>query len=270
MTQKIPNPPLYYVVGQIKFAPILAMDEYIKQIQNLLRQKGFIHFETHEASQLTFSTSQKNETPPEPKVIRATTWLFSDAQRASGYILTNSSIVFHTTEYETHDEFIAALLLGFGIAKEAANISGLERIGIRYLNAIWPNSNEAVDDYLPSNIHGFNFGNDRKYALSEAVFETNVQPLIQQGVLRLRVLQMQSIFGYPPDLIPIGLNPQNKFNIDASRPHGLIDIDHFVEGEMIINIDNIKSQLISLHKEIHEIFESVTTDHAKISWNTSK
>lgn len=263
MNEKMSNAPVYYALAQAQFNPVAAMAKYVDEIQDRLRREGYPLFEPQQLTQLQLVAPGQGA---EPQVAHTTTWLITRADRTAGFILSASAITFHTTHYETHDEFIPQLLLGLEAVHSVVKLDHASRLGLRYLNAIQPKPTETVDQYLVDGLHGVRFEAKQRYALNETVFETTPGPLAPNGTLVARVHRMTSPLGYPPDMVPNGLVPMPKFAVTEVRPHGIIDIDHFVEGRLPLNFTNLADQCLSLHAMIKQVFGAMVTDHARSNW----
>lgn len=265
MSEKMSNAPVYYALAQAQFNPVAAMAKYVDDVQDLLRREGYTLFEPQEVAQLQFITSA-GQAAAEPKVIQLTTWLITKPDRSAGFILGQSSLTYHTTHYETSNEFLPELLRGLRAVHQVVNLEHLSRLGLRYLDAIIPAEDESVDHYLADGLHGVRFGAPQRYALNESVFETGTGPLLAKGTLVARVHRATAALGFPPDMVPNGLVPMPRFEITEPVQHAVIDADHYVEGRMPLDFDRIESQLISLHSGIRLAFEAITTEYAKTAW----
>lgn len=262
MSEKMSNAPVYYALAQVQFNPVAAMAKYVDEVQDILRREGYTLFEPQEVRQLQF-TSIPGETPAEPKLTQMNTWLITKADRSSGFILGQSSLTYHTTHYETSDEFLPELLRGLKAVHRVVNLDHLSRLGLRYLDAVLPKACEPVELYLADGLRGIGFGATQRYALSESVFETESGPLLPQGTLVARVHRATSFLGYPPDMMPNGLVPMTRFESKNMISHAIIDTDHFVEGKMPLDFEKIHAQFVRLHATIKLAFEATTTDHAR-------
>ncbi len=257
------NAPVYYALTQARFNTIAAMSKYVSEIQDRFRRRGYILFEAHQVTQLQLSNAPQRD---EPQVTSTTSWLITKENRSAGFILTTSSLAFHTTHYDTHEEFLPELLQGLQIVHEVVNLDQISRLGIRYLDAVLPLKNEHVKKYLVDGLHGIDFHAKQDYSLNESIFQTDSGPLLTRGKLISRVIQLTSILGYPPDILPHGLVQKESFEVKEACPHAIIDTDHFVEGSMPLDFEKINEQLLSLHAVIKQIFEATTTEHAKSVW----
>lgn len=260
------NAPVYYALAQAQFNPIPAMqNKYIDDIQDALRKKGYPLFEQHDMTHVQFFGA--GQEPPKPEIRQTQNWIISKANRSAGFILGTSSIVYHTTHYETHEEFLPELMLGLKIVHKAVNLDHVSRLGLRYLDAVLPNDGETVPQYLQDGLRGITVsGKSPKYAMNESIFETKTAPLITNGTLVARVYQATASLGYPQDIVPHGLVPKRCFENTGILSHAVIDTDHFVEGQMPIELDKIEAQLISLHQGIKDSFLASVTDHARNVW----
>jgi len=266
MSQKMNNAPVYYALAQAKFNPIAAMAKYIGDVQDILRQEGYTLFDPKHSMKLEIVTPPGQEQAG-PQVEQSTSWLISKADRTAGFIVSPSAITFHTTHYETHKEFITALLLGLETVTNVVKLDHVSRLGVRYLDAVLPVGAETVEQYLASGLHGVSFSAVPRRAMTESVFETACGPLVSKGTLVARVYQLTAALGYPPDMIPNGLLPMPKFDIKQPHAHAVIDMDHFVEDSMPLDFEKLNKQLGSLHDTISLAFRAITTDHARLVWD---
>lgn len=261
---KMANAPVYYALAQAQFNPILAMGKYINEIQDRLRRKGYVLFETQQITQLELGKVPGQD---EPTVEKATSWLIIKEDRTAGFILTPSSLTFHTTHYETRDQFVPELVHALKAVHEVVSLDHLTRLGLRYLDAVLPSVNEAVSQYLVNGLYGIDFAAKKDYSLSEFAFQTESEPLITTGKLVVRVVQLASLLGYPPGLVPYGLVSMKRFTVNEPIAHAIIDTDHYVEGHMSLDFGKVEEQLFSLHAKIKGAFEAIITDHARSAWS---
>ena len=265
MSEKMSNAPVYYALAQAQFNPVAAMAKYVDEVQDHLRREGYTLFEPQQVTHLQFA-SHLGQAPTEPQVAQTTSWLITNADRTAGFILSASSITFHTTHYETSSEFIPELLRGLKAVHEVVKLVHIGRLGLRYLDAVLPQPGETVDQYLADGLHGVRFSANLRYALNESVFETESGPLLPKGTLVARVHRTVSPLGYPPDMVPNGLVPMPKFDIKDVLHHAVIDTDHFVEGRIPLDFDKIDEQLTALHATIKLVFEATISPHAQAVW----
>lgn len=265
MSEKMSNAPVYYALAQAHFNPVAAMAKYVDQIQDQLRREGYPLFEPQQFTQLIVPGPGQAQ-PPAPQVQQAISWLITRSDRAAGFILEPSTITYHTTDYQTHNEFIPELLRGLAAVHAAVSLDHVSRLGLRYLDAVLPRFGETTETYLDDGLHGIEFDAVRRQAMTESVFSTHTSPLISNGTLVVRVYRMLAPLGFPPDMLPNGLAVLPKFVINDPAEHAVIDTDHYVEGRMPVEMEKLNEQLLSLHTTIKSVFDATITDHARKAW----
>jgi uncharacterized protein (TIGR04255 family) len=256
------NAPVYYALAQAQFNPVAAMAKYVDEIQDIFRHQGFTLFDTQHISELQFVGQNASN----PELRQVTNWVITKADRTAGFILGSSSMIYHTTHYDTRNDFLPELIQGLNAVHEVVTLDHIARLGLRYLDAVLPSKGETVSQYLVEGLNGISFGAKQRYAMSESVFDTETAPLVQSGTLVSRVYRGEGSLGFPPDLIPYGLQTMSRFQIAEEVSHAIIDTDHFVEGTMPVDFDRIKEQLASLHAIIKQSFEATITPFAKEAW----
>jgi uncharacterized protein (TIGR04255 family) len=266
MSEKMSNAPVYYALAQAQFNPVAAMSKYADEIQDRLRKSGYNMYLAQEATRLQI-TANVGQPSSEPHITTVTSWLISKADQRSGFILGQNSLTYHTTSYETCDEFIPELLHGLKTVHEVTNLDFISRLGLRYLDAVIPNDDETVDQYLNEGLHGISFSANQSYMLNESVYETKTEPLVRAGTLVARVHRATGVLGYPPDMTPSGLIALPKFSDNRVVNHAVIDTDHFVEGGMPLDFESINKQLVSLHNGIKLAFNAIVTPYALDRWS---
>ena len=138
---------------------------------------------------------------------------------------------------------------------------------MRYLNAVLPKKDETVNQYLFSGLHGITFDKPMRYSLSESLFETEVESSPFKGNLVNRVHNRIGPLGYPADILPNNLARMKQFANTENIRHAVIDIDHYIEGQIPLNMERAETQLISLHLGIKSAFFANVTDFAISAWD---
>jgi uncharacterized protein (TIGR04255 family) len=266
VSERMSKAPVYYALAQAQFNPVAAMSKYIEQVQDSLRRDGFTLYEPQQITHLQL-TAGPDQAQGEPVVSQKTSWFISRSDRMSGFILNASSISFHTTHYETHQQFIPQLIYGLRSIHEIVSLEHVSRLGLRYLDAVLPEEGETVDQYLESGLHGIHFEAEPRYSLSESAFNTKLDAVVPNGTLVARIHRLNSVLGYPPDMIPTSLVQMERFTLQDAQPHAIIDTDHFVEGIISLDFNAIENQLTELHKFIKSIFYSTVTGFAREKWS---
>ena len=266
MGKKLLNAPVYYALAQVHFNPIAAMDKYVNEIQDKLRNKGYTLFNPDQITQLQFAGGI-DQGAYAPTLAEITEWLISKSDQTAGFILASSSITFHTTHYNTSAEFIPDLIAGLKSVHKVVNLDHISRLGLRYLDAIVPEDDETLEQYLSDALHGIQINATRDYALTESVFSTEYDARIDKGKLVARVYRATSPIRFPPDIRPRELILNDAFNFSEVQNHAIIDIDHYIKSQIPLDLERISEQLGLLHAGVREVYEATVTDRALNMWS---
>jgi uncharacterized protein (TIGR04255 family) len=264
MGTKMKSAPVYFTIAQVRFNPILSLEAYAPQIQERLRKEGFPDFKKGFLAtiSLNVNVSPSSEgSPPQLPMAQTTRYLFGNMESTSGFILDQGALSFQTTEYDVFETFVADFLKGLQAVNEAVNLSYTDRIGLRYLDAVFPKSGETIRDYLSASILG----------LTEKIDDTIVHSFSETLVkrenvnVRSRVIIQDGEMGFPPDLQPMTLKVGERFGQLRGR-HAIIDTDGWSESRETFNLDRIREQLDLIHSGIDKTFRASVTENALKAW----
>lgn len=259
MSPKMNFAPMFYTLAQIKFNPIEQMANYVPQLQDALRRSGYPDFRSE--TQLALDVRRLDKEQPEVKSQQNIRWSFSNSQRTEGYLLLSNALVFHTTLYDSFDEFSEKLISGLNLIHELIRLAYIERIGLRYLNAIVPENDKELGKYLNPALLGFSaiINGSLKHNFTEIM--TNVD----NGTLVARAVIIEGGLAVPPDLSPLLLEIQPKFSMHTGRT-GTLDVDYFVETRFDFDVQPVKSQLLKSHDVLVDTFRAAISDYAWEVW----
>ncbi len=260
---KMSNAPVFYAMAQVHFAPF-AVATYSSLFHDAVRAK----FPLKSASVIRRLELTQSGNMPSAQINDSTLWLLTAADQHSGLILDDSTLTYHTTRYDTKMPFIDELVEALGHLHKIAKLDHLSRLGMRYLDAVFPKASHRIDEYLVAAVHGVSKPPlERSQAMCESIFRTQCRPLIDEGTLVSRVYQLHGKLEFPPDLLPTrNLKLLKQFEEQETAHHAIIDTDHFVEGMMPMELAGAKAQLESLHQGCSDIFRAVTTEFAQECW----
>ena len=264
MTPKLSNAPVYFTISQVVFNPILSLESYLPSIQESFRRLGYEDFKQLSTFNFNLMVSA-GESPPTqspPQLVPVIRYSFANMAGTSGFILAHNMLAFQTTEYDTFDKFSEILIQGIELIHKAVTIGYWERVGLRYLDWVYPRDGENVALYIAPEIKGLyeTPGGTLVYSYSETVMQTAVgttttsRAIIQDGGI-----------AFPPDLSSHGLTVADRF----ARLNGLhvaIDIDGSFVDRMVFDSRSIMTRLDNLHEEIWKSFKATVTPHALSVW----
>lgn len=261
MNSKMSHAPVFYTVAQVKFNPIAQMSDYVPPLQERLRKSGFPDFRAENQIELTFR--RMDELEPDVQSQKNMRWLFTDAQRTEGYILFSSALVFHTTAYNVFSDFLEKTLNGIKLVHEIVELAYIERIGLRYLDAVVPTESETLQNYLNPSLMGLSMTLDGnlRHSFTETVTD------VEGGTSVTRAMITDGLLALPPDLasLKLQLNINPRFE-EIKGLHTVLDTDYFINKRNTFNIQEIKNQLLISHKIIDTAFKASATDYAREKW----
>jgi|APMI01.1.fsa_nt_gi uncharacterized protein (TIGR04255 family) len=263
MGKKLTNAPVYYTVAQVQFNPILNLDGYIPAIQAKMREAHFPDFKQDVLQRLVlpFGGMEPSQMVA-PTVTSQSRYLFGDIAGRSLFLLETNTLSFQTTDYDTFQTFSESLIKGLGILHDALHLDFVERIGLRYLDAVQPASaGETLRDFLVPEVLGLALRDEGQ--LLHSVSETTVA--MSAGQLISRVLIRHGHIGLPVELSTLAPSIDPRFT-QREELHAIIDTDASATQREVFELAKVEARLIALHEEIKKSFEATVTPHALASW----
>jgi len=259
MSEKWQNAPLFYVLAEIRFNSIELMERYVPEFQEVLRKNGFPDFREEINENVNIRQVESGE--HQVNTTQRKRWVFNDIDVRKGFILGQDRIMFHTTSYDTFPLFLDEMTKGIEQLNSLVGIDFIERAGVRYVDVILPKEDDKVEDYINQNLLGFNFSEGDR---SHNIVESSAQ--IGGGTLVARAAVFENGLAFPPDLLPLVLKPENKFNIEDIKTNAQIDVDHFVERRFPFALSAIQKLLSDSHNIANDTFRSSITEYAAGIW----
>lgn len=263
MGKKLTNAPVYYTVAQVQFNPVLDLDGYIPAIQSKMREAHFPDYKKQVVQQLVLpfgSTGQGQMAAP--TVTPQSRYLFGDIDGRSLFLLETNALSFQTTSYDTFETFSRVLLKGLSIVQDALHLDFVDRIGLRYLDAVQPSMDgETLRHFLVPEVLGLALRGEGQ--LQQSISETIVSTAA--GQLVSRVLIRHGHVGLPMELGGLAPAIDPRFTQRESL-HAIVDTDASIGHREVFEPSKVGARLTALHDEIVKSFNATVTDHARASW----
>jgi uncharacterized protein (TIGR04255 family) len=259
VTPKMSLAPVFYTLAQVQFNPITQMTKYVSPLQERLRRNGFPDYRAD--SQIEFAMRRLDESQPDVQQQQHVRWSFTNSERTEGYQLTGSTLVFHTTIYDTFQDFLKKTILGLELVHEFVGLAYTERIGLRYLDAIVPMGDDILQQYLNSSLLGLSDNIDGQLAHSF----TETVKFIENGTLVTRAVITDNVLSLSPDLFPLQLELAPRFKEINSR-HAVLDTDYFVTQRTNFDVAEIRNKLLFAHDVVTNAFDCSVTEYSKQKW----
>lgn len=269
---KFDHAPLFFAVGQMRYNPVLSFESYVPALQERLRKIGYpdlqqlvqMHFDVRAAG-----GNQQDPLPASLPAQRSVSIGFANAEKTAGFLLDAQSLSFMTTAYDTFEKFVQEFRCGLEITNEAlGGLAFVERIGLRYLNAIVPRAGESTFQYLEKPMLGLpavvlNRVPSAKFEISFA--ETRLHDQEQSATARVFIYNRN--LTWPPDLfVQDLLTVADEFSA-LDGEHAMLDTDAFTRKRTTFDIDQAFVELDKLHNLVEQVFHATITDHARRVWS---
>ena len=262
MGQKMREAPVFYTLAQVVFNPVLQMGDFVPKIQDRLRHDGFPDFRKEQRRKIALSMGEAEGQSAQATIQEGPTrWRFVDSSQTSGYVLEPNTLVYHTTAYENFEAFSKRLFDGLRLVHEHVGLAYIERIGLRYLDAIVTKDGESLAQYLYANVLGLS--SLAKGKLQHCFTETAAAT--EDGTLVARVLITEGDLAIPPDLFPLGLNLGSRF-VNVKGRHAILDTDHFWAERFDFDLEKAQRILEASHIRIDVAFRQTATEYARNTW----
>jgi uncharacterized protein (TIGR04255 family) len=245
--------PLIYVVAQVRFSAVVAIEKYVPEIQEQLRHKGFPRFVRGQVHEIAIQADGA------PKFSAVERFEFQNKEASLGIVLQSNSVVVHTNSYSNYEAFEEYTKTALMAVHRVVNISLSERIGLRYVNLIRLESGEKWADYLHQGLLGLDpdsVGVKKWVSGSQFLGETAV------GQLAIRCSQSEQPF--PPDLLTSSL--KYSMALDKGEVVTTLDLDHFLEQASDFKVSAVMSTLEQLHEGLDKVFMTAVTSNALTKW----
>jgi uncharacterized protein (TIGR04255 family) len=259
---QLPNAPLAYVLGAVKFAPQLSLSADIPNLQKRL-QIEFPRFQTVKTVSIPLN-SEEEDVPLLPSQ-RAQNYEFASADNRYGVILNRETLVFHATAYTTYEDFEARMVTAFEEVGQVLKHLFVRRIGLRYIDVVIPDAGESPDDYVSPGLRcmpELSLPHRQRSGLAISEFQ------MAEGALVVRYAVAPGRHNLPPDLqsLRLDLPAIMQRDVPQDRITGLLDFDRFFPLKMLFDIALIKRRFGDLHDDLSMAFRELTTEHAKQVW----
>jgi uncharacterized protein (TIGR04255 family) len=253
----LPKSPLIFVLGQVRIAPVLVMEDKIPGIQDSLRKNGFPRLSLREIEITKRDANGKAEVETRKQ------WEFIDKEKRASILIDTEFIVYQVTQYKVFEDYLNAFKAILDLFAYHAEPSLVQRVGLRYIDLVTPSEGHELESYLSPSLRGFSIqeGDSREAFRSESVTQTGTNSRFVH-----RYMEANKGFGFPPDLMPTSLAFGRKLNLTS--PFGLLDMDHFMHVDDDFSVQKIMEDLSSLHDHQTKAFAASVTETAMEEWRS--
>ena len=265
MGEPLKSPPVYATVAQVRFNPVLKLADFLPDIQEGMRRAGFPAYQPHDTVAIQLSFSQ--DRPPTPQTVVRPRFAFGNVQKTHSFILDIDALTLQSTDYGRFEDFSGFFMKGLALVHEAVTLNFTDRIGLRYLDRVFPSGGDELDQYLTPEALGLSNLGGR---LGGRPQQSYVETICEVGTykLRSRVVLQGGGLAFPPDMV-LGDLLVLKRLADYEGFHAIIDNDGFLENRENYSPESVAEHLDGIHTIISNAFHAIATDYARKVWSTS-
>ena len=269
MGKKMKHAPVYFAIAQVRHNPVLRMSDYVSRIQESMRVAGYPDFKrTVVLAFNLFPQASGGEAPSAPQgptSQQVERFAFANADCTRGFIVENNALSLQATEYDTFETFAGEFFKGLAIIHDAVRLDYVERVGLRYLDAVVPIDGETgLLKYLKPEVLGLAHSLRDDIGVNLSISETHFQA--SAGRVLARTIIQNGPLGFPMDLQPTGVNVAQRF-AGIHGVHAILDTDASHEERQPFNMDSLGARLTRLHDDVRVAFDATVTPHALQVWN---
>jgi uncharacterized protein (TIGR04255 family) len=270
MGQQLKNAPVFYTVAQLRHNRILKLDAFAPDIQERMRKLGYTGFEKSTGFAFTFqATAPSDGDAPtlQPMTESVERFRCFNGDKTKGFVVEQNALAFQTTAYVNIDAFADDFMQGVQIVHDVVGLAEVERLGLRYLDAVVPpNGEDGLATYLSERVLGIA---DRLpgtvgvvSSLSQTHFQSDTFAVVAKTLISNGALML------PLDLqLEKGIEIAPRFR-DIVGVHAILDTDASFERKHPFVLDDVRTNLIALRDAVGIAYNNTVTQAAKDAWNT--
>jgi uncharacterized protein (TIGR04255 family) len=258
------NPPVYFVIVQVRFNAVLDLASYLAKIQEDFRKAEFTDFKKLMNASFNLGLLAGLKPGDGQPMQQNERYLFGNQEGTELFILDPNSLTFQTTRYKTFEILTQTFLPRMENLAKLLSLSFSDRIGLRYLDAVMPGPGETLESYVIPQVLGVRgrVNGEMQHSFTEALFS------VPEGKLLSRVVVQDGPVGFPPDLIMLGsdLKLGRRFAEHLGQ-YAVIDTDGFNDTRDRVDNKTIQERIRGLHDQVDAVFNAIITKHAIKMWS---
>jgi uncharacterized protein (TIGR04255 family) len=248
--------PLIYVVVQVRFSAIMAMEKYVPEIQEKLRRK-YPWFQHSKIQELVVKAQS-------PSISFTDRYEFLQRDKRTGIVLTSNGVALQTNQYSSYELFEQEFSDSLCAIHETVGLELVERIGLRYVDLVRLKANETWSDYLQPGLLGLDpttVGVSGWTSQSLSIGKTEL------GTLAFRHTRSEN--PVPLDLNPMTLQYEDEL-LKPKEVGTVLDFDHYSEATREFELESVINAIGDLHDNIDRAFRRAVTATALERWGVKK
>lgn len=254
------NPPLAYVVAEVRISAHYSIAQFVPAIQQLLRD---IFPRTEEGIEVALAIGTSNQTTVPDRV-----WRLTAPDNGRGVHLGTRAIALHVTRYQDFPELAIWLARALQAVQESGLNPFIERVGLRYIDYILPSDGHQLMDYLIPALRGVT---PPGAGPAQTTMWAATYPFDTFTVdARVVAPSLPGTF-LPPNFSALPLAKPSTMLAAEERsqkgqPFGIIDTDCSQTVNENFDAQTIATKFAQMHKCVSETFKALISDLAVKEW----
>lgn len=260
MDETMSNPPVFYTLIQVRFNRVSQMHSFVPAFQEALRKKGYPDY--REESQLEVQIVNTPSGQQSVEQHRTKRWIFNDLIQTRGFVLLEDSLVYQTTAYTRFTDCRGHMLEALALLHEQLGIAYVQRVGMRYLDAIQPDDTYKLTELVLPELLGLSqrVAGELKHSYSETV------QTIDDSTLVMKTFVSSQSVPLPPDLQMLSLQLPDSL-VKYRGQSMVMDSDCFYEKRFEFDCDAVGTRVDRLHAALLGLFKESITEEASRLWD---
>lgn len=256
------NAPLAYALAEVRTERLSDIEEYQPKFAGKLRDAFPIQRIAKTLNIIASGTQLAVQPSPD------TAWEYATPDNQVAVILRPNGLVLHATRYEDSRTFLDQLHNAVKTLAEVVPSVYVNRLGLRYIDFVLPNSGESPDKYVDRRLNP-DLGISDKI---EGVTTTSmsVYQMESGATLNLRYTRARGQPELPPDLNSISLDKSALMtsSVADDSPTAVLDVDCNYPYTPVerLNPGREKNRFESIYVTSFDAFMVAITDHARNVW----
>jgi uncharacterized protein (TIGR04255 family) len=264
---KLKNAPVFLTAAQVTHNTVLAMDDFIADLQEGFRKLGYSDYQEIKLKRFELATEAAGNF--QLKSDNAKQHVFCNPERSECFVVEPTRIYFCVTQYDVFEVFCNQFKQGLSLLHEKISLAYSESVSMRMLDAILPAEGQSLALFLVPELCGLpnrvtKPGWSALHSGQESTFEKKSQLPLHK--LAVRTFIYHGELALPPDILTLRLKLPSKFS-GINAVHAVLDCDAAVEERSEqFDIDGIIGRLRALKDDLRELFLMSVTSDALEEW----
>lgn len=259
----LPNAPLVYTLGLVRFPPIPEMERFVPPFHDAIRG-NYPHLDESQLQQMQFNFDPAGASF---KQVPLTFWQFASPDRKIALVLSPNSLALHTCSYNNHQTFIDGFkgLLSSLVHIPGIGIEWVDGVAMRYIDLVMTKPGQKLEELLKPSILPPPFTDVADLEIVEGFYMAQYRT--PKAVVRFQAVRN------PPSVLPPDINTPlialNKWEIVRPETEfAVVDTDCSVPfaGAIPMDVDAVCAHMYDLRFVAKAIFLKIGTEYAEKLW----